>query len=192
MQHKVSKNTELELQQLLRTQPKQGFDRVFETYWQRLFSYAYQIYAEERICEDIIQEVFVSLWEKLEHTSIINPEGYLFRAVKYKVFNHLRDLKFTQEHQEVLEQIAMPARAEANLDYDDFETLVHREIDKLPPKCKTVFMLSRFEEVSNAEIAQRLNISIRTVEKHISDALKHLKTNLPVQELSLIVTLMFQ
>ena len=94
--------------------------------------------------------------------------------------------------QEVLEQIAMPARAEANLDYDDFETLVHREIDKLPPKCKTVFMLSRFEEVSNAEIAQRLNISIRTVEKHISDALKHLKTNLPVQELSLIVTLMFQ
>ena len=105
MQHKVSKNTELELQQLLRTQPKQGFDRVFETYWQRLFSYAYQIYAEERICEDIIQEVFVSLWEKLEYTSIINLEGYLFRAVKYKVFNHLRDLKFTQEHQEVLEQM---------------------------------------------------------------------------------------
>lgn len=192
MQRQILQYSDQELQQLLHENPKRGFDRVFESYWKRLFSYAYQIYADDTICEDIVQEVFVSLWEKLENTTIINLEGYLFRAVKYKVFTHLRDLKFTPDHQDILDEIAMPSRTETNLDYNDFETLVHREIDRLPPKCRTVFMLSRFEEVSNAEIAEKLNISIRTVEKHISDAIKHLKSNLPVRELSLIITLMFQ
>ena len=181
-----------ELLALLDKHQKLGFDLIFERYWKRLYRYANTIYAEERICEDIVQEVFISLWEKSKTQKIFNLEAYLLRAVKFKVINHLRDLKFTREHQEVLNELCVPAKADQFLVCDDVEALIHYEIDKLPPKCKRVFVLSRFEDVPNAEIAQQLNISIRTVEKHISDALKHLRTSLPVGELSLIITLLFQ
>ncbi len=181
-----------ELTALLHNNGRIGFDLIFEQYWQRLYRYAYAIYAEETICEDIVQEVFVSLWEKSKTQKILNLEGYLLRAVKYKVINHLRDLKYTRYHQEVLDTLVVPPKADHHLAYNDMEQLLQHEIDKLPPKCKKVFMLSRFEEVSNAEIAEKLNISIRTVEKHLSDALKHLRKTLPVWEFSMIVMLMFR
>lgn len=192
MQTQLAEYTNQDLEQLLRNDRKRGFDLIFEQYWKRLYTYAYQIYTEEAICEDIVQEVFVSLWQKSENTSIVNLEGYLFRAVKYKVINQLRDLKFKPEHHELLSEISTPEKASRQLEYNDFELIIQTEISKLPPKCKKVFMLSRFEDFSNAEIAQELHISIRTVEKHISDALRHLKTTLPTSELSFLVILMFR
>lgn len=179
-----------ELIALLYKNRKLGFDLIFERYWQRLFRYAYAIYAEDTVCEDIVQEVFVSLWEKSQSQKILNLEAYLLRAVKYKVINHLRDLKFTCEHQDILDALVVPAKADQHLAYDDVEFLIHKEVDKLPPKCRAVFILSRFEEVPNAEIARKLNISIRTVEKHLSDALKQLRSTLPVWELSTVLLLM--
>jgi len=183
--------TNQDLQELLQTDRGRAFDLIFESYWERLFAYAYQIYTDEAVCEDIVQEVFVSLWEKSENTGIINLEGYLFRAVKYKVINHLRDFKFKPEHDAILKELSSPAKIESQLDYNDFEMLIQEEVSKLSPKCKRVFILSRFEDFTNAEIANKLNISIRTVEKHISDALKHLKTSLPGSELSFLIMLMF-
>lgn len=181
-----------ELLMLLDKHRKLGFDLIFERYWQRLFRYAYAIYTDDSICEDIVQEVFVSLWENSKTQKILSLEAYLLRAVKNRVINHLRDLKFTREHQEVLNSLSVPAKVDQYLEYDDVETLIYSEIDKLPPKCKKVFLLSRFEDVPNAEIATKLNISIRTVEKHISEALKHLRTALPAGEVSLILVLLQQ
>ena len=180
-----------QLQKFLNQGQVRAFEEIFERYWKRLFSYAFRIYQDDKICEDIVQEIFISLWEKSETSHILNLEGYLLRAVKYKIANHIRDLKFTPVHSEILHNIPSPSKVENKLEYDEFELLVRKEIGKLPPKCKSVFLLSRFEDFSNAEIAKKLNISIRTVEKHISDALKHLKSNIHSQELSLIIILMF-
>ena len=191
MQPDLTIVTDDELQKFLNQGQERAFDQIYERYWKRLYSYAFRIYQEEKICEDIVQEVFISLWEKSELAPILNLEGYLFRAVKYKVANHIRDLKFSRVHSEILHDIPTPARVENQLEYDEFELLVRQEIGKLPPRCKKVFILSRFEDFTNAEIAQKLNISIRTVEKHISDALKYLKTNVDSRELSLLIILMF-
>ncbi|WP_241077774.1 sigma-70 family RNA polymerase sigma factor [Flavimarina sp. Hel_I_48] len=110
--------------------------------------------------------------------SILNLEGYLFRAVKYKVATQLRDLKFTRAQDEVLQQIPVSSKVDTNLEYQDFERFLNARIEQLAPRCRKVFMLSRFEHYSNGEIADQLNISIRTVEKHISDAIKELRAGL--------------
>ncbi|WP_028376784.1 RNA polymerase sigma-70 factor [Leeuwenhoekiella sp. MAR_2009_132] len=192
MQAHLTSYTDLELQLLLNKDRHRAFNLIFDKYWKRLYTYAFKIYSEEEICEDIVQEVFVSLWEKSKNTPIINLEGYLLRAVKYKAITYLRNLKFKPQHEQVLRSIAIPAKSECLLEYNDFEALIDSEISKLAPRCKKVFILSRFEDYTNAEIAKKLNISIRTVEKHISDALKQLKASLSATELSLMVILMFQ
>ncbi|MEH6407568.1 MAG: RNA polymerase sigma-70 factor [Leeuwenhoekiella sp.] len=191
MESHISTLSDYQLQKLLSKGNDHAFTAIFERYWKRLYSYAFRIYTEEKICEDIVQEVFISLWEKADITHILNLEGYLLRSVKYRIANHIRDLKFTTVHEEILQNIPSSSSSEKQLEYDEFEKLVRNEINKLPPRCERVFTLSRFENLSNSEIAQKLNISIRTVEKHISDALKHLKSNVHSHELSLIIILMF-
>lgn len=191
MQTSLSSLSDLQLQEKVSAHGEKAFEILFDRYWKRLYAYAFRIYADEKICEDIVQEVFINLWEKTDLQQIKNLEGYLFRAVKYGIANHIRDLKFTTVHEDVLENMPTSPRVERQLDYHEFEQLIKQEINKLPPKCRKVFMLSRFEDLSNSEIAQKLNISIRTVEKHISDALNHLRSNLHTGQLSLIIALMF-
>lgn len=191
MQTSLSSLSDLQLQEKVSAHGEKAFEILFDRYWKRLYAYAFRIYADEKICEDIVQEVFINLWEKTDLQQIKNLEGYLFRAVKYGIANHIRDLKFTTVHEDVLENMPTSPRVERQLDYHEFEQLIKQEINKLPPRCRKVFMLSRFEDLSNSEIAQKLNISIRTVEKHISDALNHLRSNLHTGQLSLIIALMF-
>ena len=90
-----------------------------------------------------------------------------------------------------MENIPYPSETDKDLIYQDFEDIILSEIEKLPPKCRNVFMMSRFETFSNSEIAKKLNISERTVEKHISDAVKYLKLNIKTTQFAVLVTGMF-
>lgn len=180
-----------ELQSFLREGNEDAFNEIFNRFWDPLYSYAYRIYNEEQICEDIVQEVFISLWEKAKIAEIENIQAYLFRAIKYKVSSHIRNLKFTSIHLDILENLPQLESTEENIEYQEFEQNMLSLIDKLSPKCKKVFLLSRFEYLSNNEIAIKLNISVRTVEKHISDALKQLKNTINPNFISLLITTMF-
>ena len=183
--------TNLELLPLLKKGNENAFNEIYNRYWSILYAYAFRIYTEEKICEDIVQEVFIKLWERAGTVTIDNIEGYLFKAIKYKIATYIRDLKFTSTHLEVLQNIPNSTSSEKNLEYEELEKRVLFEIDKLTPKCKKVFMLSRFEQLTNSEISQKLNISVRTVEKHISDALKELKVNIKTNHIIGFVTTMF-
>lgn len=188
MKTTLLKLSDSELQKRLESQDQVAFEILFDRYWKRLYSYAFKIYKEEAICEDIVQEIFISLWEKSKSTSIANLEGYLLRAVKNKVANHIRDLKFDNRHLEILENIPNPSRSDKNLVYKEFEANVFREIKKLPPRSQEVIILSRLENYTNIEIALRLNISVRTVEKHISDGLRLLKKSIDPYQFSVFIT----
>ncbi|MFV5691419.1 RNA polymerase sigma-70 factor [Flavobacterium sp. LT1R49] len=170
-----------ELQNLLQKGNRFAFEVIFNRYWKRLYTYAYNIFKEEEVCEDIVQEIFISLWKNIETATILNLESYLFRAVKYKIANHIRDLKFTKEHIDVLEYIGSSTNTINDIEYKDFEREIMSHVDELSPKCKEVFMMSRFEDYSNLEIATKLNLSIYTVEKHISNALKNLRSTISSQ-----------
>jgi RNA polymerase sigma-70 factor (ECF subfamily) len=183
--------SDTELQKKLQRQDQLAFEVLFDRYWKRLYSFAFKIYKEEAICEDIVQEIFISLWEKSTNTNIVNLEGYLLRAVKYKVANHIRDLKFDSGHLEILENIPHPSKTDKHLVYQEFEAGIFMEIKKLPPRSQEVLILSRLEHYTNIEIAQKLGLSVRTVEKHISDALKLLKMKIDPYQFSVFITGMF-
>lgn len=178
MRTSLSKLQDSELLQLVKEGNRTAFEEIFKRYWKRLFAYAFKIFNDEKICEDNVQEIFISFWEKSNDSNILNLEAYLIRSVKYKIANHIRDLKFTPVHLEILKNIPNPVQTDNDLEYEEFEAEIFNEIKKLPPKCQQVFRLSRFENYTNPEIAEELNISIRTVEKHISNALKFLKSTI--------------
>ncbi|MFT5252445.1 MAG: RNA polymerase sigma-70 factor (family 1) [Flavobacteriales bacterium] len=191
MKTTLSNLCDSELQQYVKEGNKQAFEVIFDRYWKRLFAYAFKIFNDEKIAEDIVQEIFISLWEKSNDANILNLEAYLVKSVKYKIANHIRDLKFSPVHIEILHNIPNTFKTEKDLEYKEFEKDIFNEIKKLPPKCQEVFMLSRFEDYSSAEIAEQLDISVRTVEKHISNALKHLKATIGTYHLAVLITGMF-
>ncbi|WP_281232810.1 RNA polymerase sigma-70 factor [Flavobacterium gelatinilyticum] len=177
MERNLLKMTDDELQKLIFEGNDAAFSIVFNRYWKKLYTYAFKIYKDEAVCEDMVQEIFISLWKNASNTVILNLEAYLFRAVKYKIANQLRNLKFDQQHIEVLDTIPDPGFTVNDLEYVDFEKNINDQINKLTPKCREVFLLSRIEHFTNAEIAAKLNLSVHTVEKHISNALKQLRLN---------------
>jgi RNA polymerase sigma-70 factor (ECF subfamily) len=188
-----TKETLLSDQQLLaklRNGNETVFPLIFDRYWKRLYSYAFKIYRDDKVCEDIVQEIFISLWEKASESQILNLEAYLLRSVKYRVANHIRSLKFSSSQEEILESIPYPSNSVLSLEYQEFENEILSKVKQLPPRCREIFVLSRFDNYSNSEIAHKLNISIRTVEKQISNALSYLKTNIENTYFPLLVTTM--
>jgi RNA polymerase sigma-70 factor (ECF subfamily) len=165
---------------------------IYDRYWKRLYTYANKILEDTFVCEDIIQEIFISLWDRALTTDIQNLEAYLFRALKYKIANRLRDGKFSSFQERVIKEIPDQDSVESTVEYQDLEKQVIEVLDKLPKKCRNVFYLSRIQDYNNQEIADELNISIRTVETHISNGLKHFRIHLfkgILQVLSILIFL---
>lgn len=191
MKSRFLKLSDQELQVLVSKGNEHAFEVIFNRYWKRLYSYAFKIYRSEEICEDIVQELFISYWNNAAQAQILNLEAYLLKSVKYKIANHIRSLKFEKEHLDVVDALHAPLKTVNDIEYKELEGALLDEINKLSPKCRDVFVLSRIESLSNSEIAQRLNLSIHTVEKHISNALKQLRSNPNFWQYQLIVILMF-
>lgn len=170
--------TDKQLCILLHQGDKKAFDILYERYWKRLFVYAYKIFEDQLICEDIVQEVFVRLWERSGELRIEELESYLFRATKYQALNAIRNMKRTTPYEDILPHLFVDISVD--LVYEEMETsqIITNSVQALPEKCQEVFLLSREKELSNKEIASKLNISVRTVEAHLYKALKILKRNL--------------
>ena len=155
---------------------------VFETHWERLYSIAFKILSDKEVAKDIVQEVFLNLWEKRETKDISDLERYLARATKFCALKEIRDDHFSNK--EELDEIhEMNAETKNNLELQELQSQINDGIKDLPKKCQEVFLLSREEYLTNSEIAQKLNLSKRTVETHISNALKHLRKKLPKDQL---------
>jgi RNA polymerase sigma-70 factor (family 1) len=157
---------------------RKSFDLIFERYWKRLYLYAYKIFQDKVVCEDIVQEVFIKLWENADTNTISNLEGYLFRAVKFRISNAIRNLKHTSQIDDVLGNLPIQHPVDLDFDFEETSGLVHDSIETLPEKCREIFRLSREDHLSNKEIAARLNISVRTVETQIYRALKVIRRNI--------------
>lgn len=178
------------IQERLKRGEEEALRQIFDEYWERLLTYAFRIYEDEKICEDIVQEIFIKLWERREGPTILNLEGYLFKSVKYAIANRIRDLKLNKVQVDVLEKISVSQNPQQHLEYKEFEKRTLLLIEELPPKCKEIFKLSRFEHLSNAEISEKMDISVRTVETHISQALKSLRKNFPDSQVSIFISLL--
>ncbi|MEM8567578.1 MAG: RNA polymerase sigma-70 factor [Bacteroidota bacterium] len=148
------------------------FKKIFEKYYNPLCNYAASIIKDSNAAEDLVQRLFVQLWEKQMLHKVENKPKYLIRSTKFKCIDYLRSRKI---HSLPLESIPEPVAEEIHLEEDDIIPLLHFFASSLPPKTKQVFLLSRIDGYSNQEIAEELNISVKTVENQMTRALKHLR-----------------
>jgi len=170
--------TDKQLCALLHCGDKKAFDILYERYWKRLFVYAYKIFEDQLVCEDIVQEVFVRLWERTREVKIEELENYLLRATKYQVLNAIRNMKRTTPYENILPHLPVGFAVDVIYEARETSQIITNSVQALPEKCQEVFLLSREMELSNKEIAEKLNISVRTVEAHLYKALKIIKKNL--------------
>ncbi len=151
---------------------------IFNRYWDKLFIMADKVLLDEEMAKDIVQEVFVRIWERRYTIKVKNLNAYLNQAVKYQIASYFRKGKFTERHKETFESIADAIGTEQIIEIKELNDAIVLSLDQVPDRCREIFLLSRYENLSNQEIADKLNLSIRTVETQISNALRHLRTNL--------------
>ncbi|WP_339712663.1 RNA polymerase sigma-70 factor [uncultured Kriegella sp.] len=174
----------------LQNSDNNSFRAIYDKYSEDLFSYAMKVINNRTVCEDIIQDIFIALWSKRENTKISALKPYLFQAVKYQIFNHFRNTKFSNEDLTRLNIIDVSMNVSQKLEYSELETRIRNHVDKLPHRCRQIFVLSRYQHKSNKEIAKELDISVQAVKNQISKALAFLRSNLQLEEvvfLSLIL-----
>jgi RNA polymerase sigma-70 factor (ECF subfamily) len=165
---------------LLARRDEARFEQVFKTYYKDLHAYAYSILKDEAMSEEMVQNVFFKLWERAEGLHITGSvAAYLYRAVHNESLNYLKHLKVRAEHRLfVVHRQEKEEGAARSLAAKELEARLMKAMSELPEQCRTVFQLSRFEELRYREIADKLDISVKTVENHMGKALKLLREKL--------------
>ncbi|GGE52222.1 RNA polymerase sigma-70 factor (ECF subfamily) [Pedobacter psychrotolerans] len=186
-----SKYTDNDLIHLISEGNVDAFAEVYERYWSKLYNAAHKRLRNDALCEEVVQDVFLKYWEK-RNTLIfsIGLSNYLHTAIKYSVIDYYRKELLKDKYLQVNRLVeAADNSNEEHIYLMDLRRLVEKVIDTLPAKCKTVYQLSRIENKNNKEIASLLNISEKTVEGHLTNALKLLKISLADFSMLLLVFL---
>lgn len=156
------------------------FEQVFRTYYKPLHAYACTILKDTSQAEEMVQQVFVALWEKQDQLGIRqSATAYLYRAVHNRCLNQLKHEKVKAAYQQYnrLQPVDYPSAA-GRVQLTELQQKLDEALATLPEQCRTVFQLSRFEELRYQEIADRLSISVKTVENQIGKALRLLREKL--------------
>ena len=167
--------------QELRRGNKQLFDKLFTDYYVNLCRFAYTYVRDHDISEEIVQEVFIALWEQRDTFSInTSIRSFLYTSVKNRSLNHIRNSKTRICHEDEFakEQDSMVTHIINFCEQEELSHLIDTAIGELPDQCRTIFEMSRNQNLTHREIAQQLNISQKTVENQMGIALKKLRTKL--------------
>ena len=168
---------------------KENFDSIYINNFSRLFLFAKEYVLFDEEAENIVQDIFLMLWEKRDALRVdVSLTAYLFTLVKNKCIDFLRHRMVEQMYSENVkheynEELNVKLFALESFDHnfsseEDIETLLRNAIDKLPERCRLIFIKSRIEGKKYKEIAEELNLSVNTVEGQISIALKKLREEL--------------
>lgn len=148
-----------------------SFEQVYKTNWKPLYEYALHKTGNHEVSQEVVQSVFVKLWEKRLSLKVNNSKNYLFMMVKNSIVDYYKQKLFAG-----LDHVKEVPDHQYSLFLDDLEKKFHEEIDKLDPRARQIFILSRLEGKPISEIAALLQTPQRTVEYHLARALSTLKT----------------
>lgn len=167
---------------------------LFEANYTKLVRTSFRLLQNEPDAEDTVQEIFCTLWRRRDELEIESYEGYLLRSVynaslnklkkgKLNVLNTVEEMDFPQLH--------AYQTTDATLTLKETETKIERAINSLPPACRTIFILSRFENKSNKQIAADLDLSVKTIENQMTKALRLLREALQGAYILLLIKYFF-
>lgn len=170
---------------------EQAFSTLFYRYSSRIYSKAYGYIRDRDACKKIVQDIFLSLWSNRKTLEIDSFIAYLTSASRYRVYKFIGQVKASRlDYKDQLEDEA--DHSTINEGYQhlvsvDLERELGQHLQELPERCREIFLLSRFQQLSNDEIAHKLGISKRTVENQITAALKYLRMSLKNSGVLLII-----
>lgn len=169
-----------------------AFNKAFESYYSRLCFFADNIIHDYDQSSSIVQQVFVDLWLKRERLDVVySLKGFLFRSVRNQSLDWLRHRKVESEYLQELSFKQEEAVFMDQLELAELNDKINTAIQELPEKCREIFVLCRFEGLKYAEIASRLEISVKTVETQMSIALKKIRTKVSDSQYLNLLTFIF-
>mgnify|MGYP001001298377 CR=1 FL=1 len=174
--------TDAELLRHLAESDEYAFRTLYDRYWIQLYEFTVSKVEFQETAEEIVQDIFIDLWKRRENLLIERLDSYLYRAVKYRVIDVIRAGMVRKYH----EESAGTIRYSDSLRLDEDEEFAYKELYEailegltvLPEKTSEIFRLNRLEQLSASEISERLQIPVRTVEYHITQALRAMKAYL--------------
>lgn len=157
------------------------FEQLFKAHYKALHAYATTILKDIDIAEEVVQQMFLKFWEKREFLNIATSiKAYLYKCIYHDSLNYLKHENVKKKHQDftlrTTDVYSEDAAAKAEL--SELEIKLREALNALPEQCRTIFQLSRFEELKYREIADQLGLSIKTVENQMGKALKILRLKL--------------
>lgn len=157
------------------------FEMIYSRHWKKVFGICLYRIGDAHIAEEIVQDIFQALWERKDHFIVSGPiEHYLIRAAKLEIMDYyrtgtrrknIRDIVFSDFSES-------DDSTELNIYGNDLQKHITALVEQLPLSCRQVYRYSRIQGLTNREVAEQLSISVKTVEYHLTRALRFLKTNL--------------
>ncbi len=176
----MNRPDEIELFELIKNGDEQAFETVFHHYYKSLCLFATQMLKDDTEAEEIVQDLFVKIWEKRNRINIESSvKNYLIRSVKNLCLNYIKHNKIKNLHtKNILSESDSELQDENNFIEVDLLQKIEECVDSLPDKRREIFRLSREEGLKYREIAEKLNISVKTVETQMGLAFKTLREKL--------------
>lgn len=161
----------------LRTGDETAFREIYQRYWKKLFFTAVRKIEEANVVEELIQDIFLKLWERRAELQVERLDAYLFSSVRYAVINHIKANLVQEKYANYAQHHYSDACSitEEQLELNELMQVVEQQLNDLPEKTRKIFQMNRLEYHTVKEISSKLKVPERTVEYHLSQALKTLR-----------------
>ena len=169
--------SDLQLLQLIKENDTVAFKELYARFWEKLYRYAWKRLKSKHDAEDVVQHVFMKLWEHRSVRNIQSIEQYLYKSVYYEVLDVLKDIAGKNEDFSEINESILPSfnNIQQKIGTTELDRIIDNAINQLPAKMQEIYRLSREEDLSISEIATRLNISEQTVKNQLTTALARLR-----------------
>lgn len=184
-----------QLLQQMATGDRQAFTELYKRYWEELFITAAKALRGKEEAADVVQDVFLSLWNRRNELKLLGSlAAYLHTSVRYKCIHYIEKNITRRDYLVQFTELIVsesPASAESNLQLKDVQQTIDKIVSGMPAKMQEVYKLSRHQQLSYKEIAEKMRVSVETVKKHIHHALHLIKKDLQLHTTLLPFLLFF-